>query len=179
MVVLVQESYIHPSWNHSQRSAFNVALLQLSTASNKAYPVAFSDHFMVQTGTRLTAAGWGSGIEEISLGSEIFGSLKLENQELIQRDQCNIQRLWDGSIPKGVICAVNNEQKASCLVDSGSPLLLLDQPKNDLSKGTPNLDFIVGLNIDGSPCGTPNKPDLFVSLEHIHSWVTDYTSNGI
>lgn len=175
-VALVDESYIHPCWDHQQRSEYNVALLKLATATDKQFPVVLFDHFRLRTGQQLVAAGWGSGGEEISVGSDVFGCLKFETQEYIQQQHCNRPKLWNGTIPEGVFCALNDEQRASCLVDSGAPLLLLDQPRSTLSMGKPELDFLVGINIDGSPCGTPQKPDLFIDLAHIHSWIAEHTS---
>ena len=60
------------------------------------------------------------------------------------------------------------------LVDSGSPLLLVDQPWENRDMGHPNLDFIIGFNIDGSPCGTPNKPDIYTNLTEIYDWITGH-----
>lgn len=175
-VKLVLESYIHPKWDHRQRSAYNVALLRLENSSKKQFPVVLSEHFRVRTGMQLTAVGFGAGGEEINVGSDIFGPVKLETQELIEQQQCNRPTLWNNTVPEGMLCGLNVGQRSSCLVDSGAPLLLLDQPQNHLNKGRPELDYLIGLNVDGSPCGTPKKADLFISVEHVQDWIAEMTS---
>lgn len=170
-VILVGESHIHPSWDHTQRSPYNLAILTLSKASEKPQPVILHDQLRLLTGQQLSALGWGAGGESIPVGAEIFTLAKLEDQELILRAHCNRPSLWNASIEEGLFCALNLEQKASCVVDSGSPLLLVDQPHYDLFKGQPRLDFVVGINIDGAPCGAPNRPDIYLNLASIYSWV--------
>lgn len=170
-VTLVADSFIHPQWDKSQRSPYNAALLKLNKPSEKQHPVVLSNHFRVLTGQELTAAGWGAGGESISVGSNIFGSAKLESQEYMQWRHCNRETLWNSSIPEGLSCALNHKQRASCLVDSGSPLLMVDQPGYKLDAGKPNLDFVIGVNIDGAPCGEKNKPDIYLNMSHLHSWI--------
>lgn len=173
-VVLVRASHIHPKWNYTQRSPYNVALLQLEKPSSKPHQTLLSDQLVIRTGQHLQTGGWGSGGEDIRVGSNVFGSLKLEEQEFIQQDHCNRLTLWNGTVSDGIVYALNNKQKASCQVGSGDLPFLLDQPHNDLNKGLPRLDFIVGINVDGAPCGVLNKPNLFIRLGHIHNWIAQY-----
>lgn len=56
-------------------------------------------------------------------------------------------------------------------VDSGSPLMLLDMPRYDARRGDPTLDFLVGMNIDGAPCGAPGKPDIYIDIGLHADWI--------
>lgn len=58
-------------------------------------------------------------------------------------------------------------------VDSGSPLVLLDMPKYDVTAGTPALDFLVGVNVDGAPCGTHGKPDVYIDVRAHADWIQE------
>lgn len=51
-------------------------------------------------------------------------------------------------------------------------MLLLDMPKNDPNNGNPIFDFVVGLNVDGAPCGTAGKPDIYIELRPHNAWIT-------
>lgn len=171
-VSLVSNSSIHPKWDRTQRSPFNVAILELSHASDKPYPLVQSDQFNNQN-REVIAAGWGAGGANIAVGESIFGDVKLELQKIIEMDHCNGETLWNSSIPEDLFCALNSEFRASCLVDSGSPLLVLDQPPSKHEKGSHSLHFIVGMNIDGAPCGTQHMPDLYVNLTGLHGWMME------
>lgn len=59
----------------------------------------------------------------------------------------------------------------ACAVDSGSPLLLLDTPGYDIASGKPALDFIAGINVDGAPCGSLGRPDLYVDIRMHADWL--------
>lgn len=170
-VIIVEESFIHPDWNYNQRSPFNAALLLLGSKSQKQYPVLLFDNFQLKTGQQLAALGWGAGGKTIEIGSDIFGSAKSETQEFIAPSHCNRTSLWNGTIPQSLYCGLNYEQRASCLVDSGSPLVLVDQPKHNERMGLPSLDFLVGFNIDGAPCGATNKPDICTNITQLYDWI--------
>ena len=114
-VVLVSESHVHPCWDHQQRSECNLALLKLTTGTDKPSPVVLYDHFQLRTGQQLTAAGWSFGGNEVSAGGNVFGCLRFETQEYIQQQHCNRPKLWNGTVPEGMFCALNDEHKASCL----------------------------------------------------------------
>lgn len=172
-VMLVERSFIHPGWNadRRQRSTFNIALLKLAKASKHRVPNLLLDHFNLITGQRLAAVGWGSGTNGPDLGADVFGSLKIEPQEFVDSGHCNRSTLWNGAVGDGIICGLNQAKKASCVVDSGSPLLLLDMPKNEVERGDPGLDFMVGINVDGAVCNEPGKPDMYVDIRVHMSWI--------
>ena len=108
-------------------------------------------------------------------------TLQLKNvQQLLQcpSDPANLQRrshwwtegLLDskpgtGCLTGGSVCA------GGFAVDSGSPLLLLDTPGYDIASGTATLDFVVGINVDGAPCGSVGRPDLYVDLRTHADWL--------
>ena len=56
-------------------------------------------------------------------------------------------------------------------VDSGSPLLLMDTPRYNTESGSAALDFVVGVNVDGAPCGTSGKPDVYVDIRAHKTWL--------
>ncbi|CAD7703105.1 unnamed protein product [Ostreobium quekettii] len=172
-VMMVEGSTIHSCWKHhkGQRSQFNIALLKLPQKSRQPVPRILSDEFLLYTGQRLIAAGYGPNGDVPALGASIFGQMRLEPQEFIDGERCNGTMLWDGSIEENTICALNNERKASCVVDSGAPLLLLDAPGYDIESGSPAFDFLIGLNIDGAPCGVSGKPDVYLDMRQHGEWL--------
>lgn len=175
-VVLVSESYLHPCWEDGHKPEFDLALLKLRTPSDKPYPIVLFGHYQIQTGQQLAMAGWDSRGEKTGVGANNFGSVMLEMLEFVKQQSCNRRTSWNKTIPKGIFCAVNEEQKSSCIANSGAPLLLLDQPRNTPCLGKPEFDFLVGINVDGGPCGMPWKPDLFIVLENNQSWIMDRIS---
>lgn len=116
-VLMVEETHIHEKWikDKSQRSPWNVALLELPSPSSKAHPMVLVDHFTLKTGQGLIAVGWGPNGDGPKLGSDIFGSLKLEPQEFIAGKHCNQESLWNGAIPEDLMCGLNQDRKASCV----------------------------------------------------------------
>ncbi|CAD7702067.1 unnamed protein product [Ostreobium quekettii] len=175
-VLVASNSVIHPEWESSkkdQRSPYNVAILTLPRPSQAAHPHMLFDHFNLRSGQKIVALGWGSGPGGPQLGQEIFGSLKMEAHEFIEGQHCNRSTLWNGELQEGTCCGLNNDRSASCMVDSGSPLVLLDSPGYDIMTGTPSLDFVTALNTDGAPCGMAAKPDIFVPFSHHRQWIVE------
>lgn len=170
-MLVVQRTVVHPQWEGDQRSPHNIALLKLARESCLAFPVRLTNHFELRTGQKLHVVGWGHGADGPILGEAIFTTLKTEVQDVIDGSHCNRSTLWRGELPPDVLCGFNPGQTASCIADSGSPLLLLDSPKLKLDSGTPRLDFLVGINIDGAPCGTPGKPDIYIDLRASDEWI--------
>lgn len=115
-VTFVQNTTIHPGWKHgaSLRSPSNIALLQLSEKISLPVPQMHTNHFILSTGQKLVAAGWGSSAGP-NLGDAIFGSLKTEEQEYISAVHCNRSTLWNGAIDSGMLCGLNGQRKASCI----------------------------------------------------------------
>eukprot|EP00803_Ostreobium_quekettii_P003563 evm.model.scf_1066.3 EVM.evm.TU.scf_1066.3 scf_1066:28479-29919(-) len=172
-MMVVERTVIHPRWQvqKQQNSAFNLALMELPKPSQHQVPHVLSDHVHLRTGQQLSALGWGSYDSGPSLGGDIFGGLKIESQTFIDGNGCNRANLWNGSIPSGLVCGLNEIQKASCLVDSGGPLMLLDMPNYDVRRGDPKFDFLAGINIDGEPCGSPGKPDVYLDIREHLKWI--------
>lgn len=109
------KTIIHKDWHLKpiQQSMFNAALLRLDDEAKTDVPELLDDHFKLLTGQKLTSLGYGSS--SIKLGDNIFGALKLEEQEFIESKHCNRSSLWDGGINEGLTCGMNMEQKASCV----------------------------------------------------------------
>ncbi|CAD7695109.1 unnamed protein product [Ostreobium quekettii] len=173
-VQTVKSTTIHKNWAHDkyQRSPFDIALLKLEHKCSHATPKLLSDHFTLTTGQALTAAGWGAGSQGPALGGPIFGSLKLERQEYICAKRCNASALWNGAVPdERLVCGLNDGRKSSCIVDSGCPLLLMDAPGYDVASGRPIFDFVVGINVDGAPCGQPARPDMYIDIREHSDWI--------
>eukprot|EP00803_Ostreobium_quekettii_P010141 evm.model.scf_2812.1 EVM.evm.TU.scf_2812.1 scf_2812:3613-8003(+) len=174
MEVVVEHSFIHPRWTQDeQRSAFNLALLKLPKVTKQPIPKMLVDHFSLNTGQMLSAGGWGASSTGPVLGGEIFSSQSLEPQEFVDSRRCNAT-MWKSEMEDGLFCGLNAQRTASCIVDSGSPMLLMDMPKYELHNGNPELDFLVGLNVDGAPCGTFGKPDVYVDLRDHQDWIADH-----
>ncbi|CAD7698514.1 unnamed protein product [Ostreobium quekettii] len=180
-VRLVQKSDIHTEWikgGKVQRSPHNIAVLRLAQPSSRPMPNLLSDHFKVTTGTKLAACGWGPESGGPALGEAIFGALTVERQEFIDATTCNWTTLWDGAMPSGMFCALNEGHKASCVIDSGSPLMVLDAPSYDVGSGKADFDFLVGLNVDGAPCGADGKPDICVDIRQHHAFIEAIINEG-
>jgi len=172
-VFTVKESFIHPNWDGKQRSSFNIAVLILSGKTKQPTPQMLTDQINLQTGMKMAALGWGSAGDVINVGEEVFGDLKYENQEFIDGSHCNRTIFWEGGLPNDIFCGLNDWHKSSCLVDSGAPLVLLDMPKHQIQEGTPRLDHIAGINLDGAPCGETNKPDIYLDIRVVASWIQE------
>jgi len=173
-VQTVASTTVHENWalDKCQRSSYDVALLTLERRCGHATPKLLSDHFTLTSGQTLTAAGWGAGSQGPSLGAPIFGSLKLERQEYICAKHCNASTLWNGAMPdEKLACGLNDDRKSSCIVDSGSPLLLMDAPGYDVASGRPGFDFVVGINVDGAPCGEAARPDVYIDVREHSEWI--------
>lgn len=50
--------------------------------------------------------------------------------------------------------------------------MLLDAPQYDVAAGTSTMDFLVGVNIDGAPCETRGKPDVYADIRAHVQWIT-------
>jgi len=175
----VIETVVHEKWDGSQRSPYNVALLKLPEVPEqdaRKVPQMLDNHFVPATGQKLVALGYGPSGDTVQMGSEIFGTLKMEPKQYIAWEQCNRKQLWDGKVPQDLPCGLNNRQRASCTVDSGSPLLLADLPKNIVDLGKPELDILVGINLDGASCGSLGKPDIYTDMRKLGTWVLKMTS---
>lgn len=90
-----------------------MALLHLKDKSKKQVPQLWSNEFKLSTMHTLSGLGWGG--KDIKIGDEIFGTLKVEMQSYIDGKDCNRSTLWNGSIPDGLVCGLNEEQEASCI----------------------------------------------------------------
>eukprot|EP00803_Ostreobium_quekettii_P005958 evm.model.scf_1824.1 EVM.evm.TU.scf_1824.1 scf_1824:15076-16182(-) len=175
-VTMVSSTHIHERWTPAlgQRSPFNVALLRLSQSSDRHVPQILTDHVGLRIGLMLYVAGWGVDPGGPKLGQSIFGTLKVEHHQFLDGTHCNRSTLWAGEIQGGLVCGLAQEGQASCIADSGSPMMLLDMPGYDVDCGSPQLDFLVGINIDGAPCGTSAKPDIFLDLRDLAPWIQQH-----
>ncbi|CAD7699557.1 unnamed protein product, partial [Ostreobium quekettii] len=173
LAVVAVKSVIHGEWDGKQGSPYNAALIKLPERCSLTLPRVAGDHFTLVPGQRLSAFGYGS--TDLKLGSDIFGTLKTEEQLFIADTVCNGGGMWGGAKPEGLLCGLNGRQEASCVVDSGSPLMLLDAPGDEFARGIPSLDFLIGINVDGAPCGKRAKPDIYVDVQRIKSWIVEQT----
>jgi len=176
-VVTVVNSFPHEDWDGEQRSPYNVALLELPVKFNHPVPKILADNHDPIKGTAVTALGFGAGGRTIPVGSPVFGSLKQEGVDLIDLQHCSDKSAWGLQIKKGLLCAINEFQSSSCTVDSGSPLLILDKP-TAANRKLPTDDVLLGINIDGAPCGTMDKPDIFLDLNMLNGWIKKITHAG-
>eukprot|EP00803_Ostreobium_quekettii_P011421 evm.model.scf_212.4 EVM.evm.TU.scf_212.4 scf_212:31869-39515(+) len=160
--------YIHPEWfpGKDELSQYNLALLELENPCRYPVPSIVDDDFKLWSGQPMDTVGYGgNGGKEIPLGDNIFNVMKVEPTNLLMRDICNMEKFWNGKIEPDVFCALNDDRRASCVVDSGSALVYLDQ------RGIVSLDSLVGLNLGGGACGKPDMPDIFVDLRPARPWI--------
>eukprot|EP00803_Ostreobium_quekettii_P005223 evm.model.scf_489.2 EVM.evm.TU.scf_489.2 scf_489:23018-31324(+) len=165
--VLPEAVIIHDGWLASRRPQDNIALVMVRQSIVDFHPVIANENFTLGKGQGLVAVGWGRN--QITLGDEIFGSLNFEEQTFLDGDTCNRPELWDGATEAGQLCAINNEHTASCVVDSGSPIMVLYQ--GDQGASSQSFDHLVGINVGGASCGTPNKPDWYVDVRMHRAWI--------
>eukprot|EP00803_Ostreobium_quekettii_P004010 evm.model.scf_1746.2 EVM.evm.TU.scf_1746.2 scf_1746:15045-30981(-) len=170
--IAVVKSIIHHKWDGQQRSPHNVALLKLQEAVGLPTPQLLSDLVILRVPQKLSALGYG-GIAPPEMGAAIFSRLKMEEQSFLDVETSNREAMWNGSLPEGMFSGLNNQRMASCMVDSGSPLMLMDSPGYRFDQGKPKLDFFAGMNVDGAACGTPDKPDIYVDIRRVWNWVIE------
>eukprot|EP00803_Ostreobium_quekettii_P004501 evm.model.scf_2428.1 EVM.evm.TU.scf_2428.1 scf_2428:2370-16843(-) len=170
--ITVVKSIIHHKWDGQQRSSHNAALLKLQQAVNLPTPQLLSDLVILRPPQRLSALGYG-GITPPELGAAIFSWLKMEEHSFLDAETSNREAMWNGGLPEGMLSSINSQQMASCMVDSGSPLMLMDAPGDEFDQGKPELDFFAGINVDGAPCGTPGKPDIYIDVRQIRDWAIE------
>lgn len=64
-----------------------------------------------------------------------------------------------------------------CLVhsgDSGGPLIIADSRGDDLGKGSPSLDLLVGITSYGpNPCGADEFPGVSTNVAYFKEWIDD------
>lgn len=51
--------------------------------------------------------------------------------------------------------------------------MLMDMPKDEVRNGDQRLDFLIGINIDGAPCGTIGKPDMYIPIQLHETWINE------
>lgn len=175
----VANSILHENWNGELRSPYNAALLELSEESEQSSPQILADKDLLGTESKVSQLGFGSGGDSIALGSPIFGSLKEESAMFIDSQRCRMESLWDSSVEEELLCVLNELHRSSCTVDSGSPLMILDRPAIDKNGGDPSQDLLLGINVDGAPCGTEDKPDIFLDIQRLNNWIQCSTSEGL
>eukprot|EP00803_Ostreobium_quekettii_P011422 evm.model.scf_212.5 EVM.evm.TU.scf_212.5 scf_212:45270-50661(+) len=148
-----------------------VALLKLSRPSCQPHPRILSDEMVLRDGNQnLVAVGWGHKMVE--LGQDIFGHLRVETTHYFSANLCNNPKLMNGEVAEGHFCGFNSQQYASCIVDSGSPILLPHRADDFLEDGGyQTLDFLVGINFGGAPCGQAAKPDEYVDVGRLEPWI--------
>lgn len=118
-VFVAVRSISHEMWTTRplQRSAFNIALVELPEESRHQVPQILVDHVQLTTGQQLYALGFGS-YEGPRLGETTFGALKSEAQEFIDGVRCNGSTLWNGTLPMDMICGLNEIRRSSCTGES-------------------------------------------------------------
>lgn len=101
-----------------QFSPFNIALLQLEDPVPERFqrpkiPFKGDRSIKLVSGQMMASLGWGAW--NASIGDEVFGSLKIEDQEFLEGSVCNGPNLWKGKLEEGIVCGLNYQHKASCV----------------------------------------------------------------
>ncbi|CAD7705394.1 unnamed protein product [Ostreobium quekettii] len=176
MEVQAEETIIHEQWLPDRRtdSPYNIALMRLPREAPQSPPVVMYNDYKLKTGQEVVAVGWGA--PRILLGDEIFSGLNSEKQTFLDGAACNRSSLWDGSVEVGQVCAINEELTASCVVDSGAPIVLLY--RHDKPVASQNFDHVIGINAGGASCGTANKPDKYIDLRFHKDWIDGHTKRA-
>lgn len=170
--ILHSEPIIHSEWkkDREELSPFNVALLKLERPSAAAVPRMLKDSSVLRDGMVRTSLGYAGST--IKLGDNIFNDLKKEYVEVIRGPSCNKIEAWKDKIGSNLFCTINTNKAASCVIDSGSPLLLLDVT------GAPSHDDLIGINVHGAACGKLGAPDVFLDLRLHRKWLTNIFESG-
>lgn len=177
-VYIPTATHIHDKWKETknQNSSFNIALLKLQSKSKLSVPHLLPKSRELRVKELMTAVGWGPGSNGAQLGAEIFSEMKVEPTHFIDTETCNQTKFWNGGVEQGIVCGLNEDQEASCIVDSGSPLLLLVNPEDGGKSAAHGADLLLGVNIDGASCGTAQKPDVYVDLRDHADWILETIS---
>ena len=114
------EVQFHEEWlsDRRQLSAFNIALLRLEEPVPEQFqwpkiPFKGDSSIRLASGQLMASLGW--GVRNASIGDEVFGALKMEEQEFLESSVCNGPNLWNGKLEEGIICGLNYQHKASCV----------------------------------------------------------------
>lgn len=166
------DSIIHGEWKENKRqlSRHNIALLKLEKASFASFPRIIKHESRLQDGLTRSVLGYGG--ENIQLGDPIFDGLKVEDVYVISGNTCNKTNAWKGQIEESLFCGVNTHKAASCIIDSGSPMVFLDIVDD------PSFDDLMGLNVHGGACGEIGVPDVFLDLRPLKRWMNDVIALG-
>lgn len=162
-------TYIHPNFNGDVRDGADIALLQLEKPSKKKFPRLPSPLNKLLEGDVLVATGWGR--------TEANGPLAKSLQQasgllFVPSENCNFPKVWNGMIKKDMLCA-GGTVRDTCNGDSGGPLMLVDEPDRDVSKGNPRFDILMGITSFGpKDCLSFGKPGIYTSVQFYLEWIT-------
>ncbi|GMH36509.1 hypothetical protein BSKO_04377 [Bryopsis sp. KO-2023] len=162
-------TYIHPKFNGDVRDGADIALLQLEKPSKKTFPRLPSPLNKLLEGDMLVATGWGR--------TEANGPLAASLQQaqgllFVPSKNCNFPEVWNGMIKEDMLCA-GGTVRDTCNGDSGGPLMLVDEPERDISKGNPRFDILMGITSFGpKDCLAIGKPGIYTSVQFYLDWIT-------
>ncbi|XP_066474424.1 granzyme A-like [Tiliqua scincoides] len=160
----IMKQFPHPGFS-SETTENDLMLLQLNKPAKitpavkpLTLPRTYKD---VKAGTKCLVAGWGITANGQKKPSD---TLREVNVSVINRRICNDRKHYNSHPPvtMNMVCAGDKKgRKASCLGDSGGPLICKGEQRGIVSFGRKN------------KCGDPKYPDVYTRLTKEYlSWIT-------
>ncbi|CAG0909880.1 unnamed protein product, partial [Cyprideis torosa] len=162
----VQNLIIHPQYRSASQFDYDVALLELTHAS-QIEPVSILADDAV-SGEYALVAGWGVSKTDATSGEPVAGSFSnfLQQAELQIVDNQACQQTLSYRLSDSMLCAgYPPGGRDSCSGDSGGPLIV----QRD---GVPHQ---VGLVSFGDGCGKPGRFGVYSRLSVVAAWISSYT----
>jgi secreted trypsin-like serine protease len=164
---------VHPSYDPSTNSAFDAAVLELSSPVSGIAPIKLAtskQDFLESPGNDATVAGWGNTIAQPaggSAGSSFPDRMREAQVPLVSDEQA--KKVYGSEYFKRLMVAAGKEGKDTCQGDSGGPMFA----KVNISYRQ------IGITSFGIGCGADGFPGVYteVNAPSIRSFITNAASN--
>lgn len=152
---------IHPEFKIDQSFDNDLALIQLSNASNTAPVKLISSYsFQDDAGKQGRALGWGT----LSATDDIFPTdLRQVDLPIISNPECSVRMR---AVTDNMFCAgFGLATKDTCKGDSGGPLIVFDNESDSWRQ--------VGITSWGFGCAKPNTYGVYTKLEKYDTFISE------
>ena len=163
----VIEKLVHPNYDPSTLDS-DLALLRLERAASQQ-PVILVDTPQINALTNTdilimtTVTGWGNTSTDNSAYPETLQEVELP---LVDRDICNAEEAYNGSVTINMICAGYQQGgEDSCKGDSGGPLMIFEESNS--------IWIQAGVVSWGEGCAEPNHYGVYTHLSNFHEWIQE------
>eukprot|EP00803_Ostreobium_quekettii_P000957 evm.model.scf_12EXC.15 EVM.evm.TU.scf_12EXC.15 scf_12EXC:135630-140885(+) len=170
-VVQVETSIMHPMYTGDLLNGYDVALLKLSEASEKSFPVLPEKDDDTLSSENLVVLGWGQQRD----GTMADFLQMADEVDIIPPVLCTSSDSWGSFIdPDQMICAMGFQGQDVCTGDGGGPLVSAFAPEGVIEDGVPVVDIVLGVvsfaEADKA-CGEQKLPTVFARLSGVREWI--------